>query len=243
MAQARSARLRRKAGAGRELGAVCFDLDGVLMDTMPLHARAWQEALRERGRSVARREIYAWEGERGLATARRLLGRGGRRLRPRAVAALLAEKERRFGVLARSARVDPRLDELLERLARSGLALGLVTGTSSGEIRRMLPRRVLAAFRAIVTGDQVRLGKPHPEPYRVAFRRLRVSAARALVIENAPYGIRAARRAGAGLIVALASSLPPRFLREADVTVSSAARLRGLLERLCLSGPSSHLRM
>ena len=121
---------------------------------------------------------------------------------------------------------------LLRRLRAARIRLALVTGTSANEVHRFVPRRVRALFRTIVTGDRVRHGKPHPEPYRIAFRRLRAAPGSAIVVENAPYGIRSARRAGAGLIVAIASSLPRAALREADTIVTSSRALASQLERL-----------
>ena len=214
------------------IDAVCFDLDGVLIHTMPLHAQAWQEALVPLGLRVSRREIYAWEGESGTVTAATLLRRGRRTASRQAIAALLRRKERRFQQLARRVRVDPALTPWLHRLARRGIRLGLVTGTSSREVRRVVPKKILEGFDTVVTGDQVRQGKPHPEPYRTAFHRLRIRPHQAIVVENAPYGIRSARRAGAGLVIAIASSLPKRFLREAHLAVTSATQLCRALDLL-----------
>ena len=217
---------------GRFFMAVCFDLDGVLIDTMPLHAQAWQEALRPFELAVSRRSIYAWEGEPGTVTARTLLSRNGHVPSRHMVDSLLHEKERRFARLAGQIRINPQLLALLGRLSRQGIRLGLVTGTSSREIARVLSRSVLVQFDAIVTGDRVRRGKPYPDAYHAAFRTLRVPAASAVVVENAPYGITAARRARAGLVVALASSLPRAYLRHAHVTVGTVGRLCALLERV-----------
>lgn len=214
------------------LTAICFDLDGVLIDTMPLHARAWQEALRPLGLRVARRAIYEWEGESGIVTARKLLSRRGAPPSRHTVASLLREKERRFQRLARRVRAKPLLVDWLGRLSQRGIRLGLVTGTSGRELRRVVPPRLLARFHAVVTGDGVRHGKPHPEPYRLALRRLRATRRRTVVIENAPYGIRSARKAGVGVVIALASSLPPRFLRGAHRVVRSLRELRAVVERL-----------
>lgn len=215
--------------------AVCFDLDGVLIDTMPLHARAWQAALKRLGLRVSRRAIYQWEGEPGLVTARRLLRRGkGIRATPAAVQALLRDKERRFATLARGVRVTQPWQALLRQLKQRQVRLGLVTGTSRQEVYRVVPAAVRRAFQVIVTGDQVTRGKPDPEPYRTTCRRLRISPADTLVIENAPYGIRSARRAGIGLILAVASSLPARYLHEADLVVTGPQQLRQLL--VCRSG-------
>ena len=218
--------------------AVCFDLDGVLIDTMPLHARAWQEALKPLGLRVSRREVYRWEGESGTVTARTLLSRrAGAAPSDRAIRALLSDKERRFSRVARGIRVNRTLALLLGDLRHRGIRVGLVTGTSSKEVRRVVPRRVLARCDVIVTGDRVRRGKPHPDPYRIAFRRLRVPPATTAVVENAPYGIRSARRARAGIVIALASSLPRRFLREADVIVPSVPQLATLVKQLTSDQP------
>ncbi len=212
--------------------AICFDLDGVLIDTMPLHAKAWQETLKGLGVHVSRRDIYLWEGEQGTVTARTLLARRGSAPSKQAVHTLLKGKERRFSRLARGIKVNRRLATLLGHLVRRGVRLGLVTGTSRHEVQRVVPKRVLNCFDVIVTGDRVPRGKPHPDPYRVALRRLRVSPQRTVVVENAPYGIQSARRAGVKLVIALASSLPRRYLHEAHLVVGSVTQLAALLDAL-----------
>lgn len=214
---------------------ICFDLDGVLIHTMPWHATAWQEAARRFGCRVSRREIYLWEGEPGLVTATRLLRRTRSSSRPKpSPQELLLEKERRFKRLARAVQVQPLLRTLIVQLARRHVRLALVTGTSSRELPRILSSAFLKRFQVIVTGDRVRHGKPHPEPYRRAMRALRARSSQTIVVENAPNGIRSAQRAGCGLVIALASSLPKRHLAQADVIVSTAAQLRALLQRKLL---------
>ncbi len=209
---------------------VCFDLDGVLIDTMPLHAIAWQHALRTRGLRVSRRLIYEWEGESGIVSARRLLA--AHQCPQIGAADLLADKERRFAMLARDIRVPVPLQRLLRRIRRRHTRLALVTGTSSREVDRILPQTIRHTFDALVTGDRVRRGKPHPEPYLTAVRALHIPAHRAIVVENAPYGIRSAQQAGAGYIVALASSLPRRYLQGAHVIVGSVRDLIQALDEL-----------
>ena len=217
----------------RLISAVCFDLDGVLIDTMPLHAQAWQETLKPLGLRISRREIYEWEGESGAVTARRFLARMGPAPLPRQITALLRDKERRFSRLARQIHLDPHLRVALRQLSRRSMPLALVTGTSSREVHRILTPDVRSLFDVIVTGDRVRHGKPHPEPYRTAFRRLGIPPSQTAVIENAPYGIHAARSAQAGWIIALASSLPRRYLAAADTIVSSTLLLaQWLLDKI-----------
>ncbi len=199
---------------------------------MPLHAQAWQQAGRAFGLRVSRRLIYAWEGETGTVTAATLLKQHSRRPSRKAIRRLLDEKEHRFQQLAHRRKLQLLLVRTVRRLRRRKVPLALVTGTSLREVRRALPAEIRRLFQVIITGDQVRHGKPHPEPYRLAFRRLRVPPASAVVVENAPYGIQSARAAGAGAILALASSLPKRYLRGADQVVASVPALCRVVERL-----------
>ena len=137
---------------------------------MPLHAQAWQAALKPLKLRVRRWSIYQWEGESGVVTARRLLSQTSRTPSKRAVAALLSEKERCLSLLARRINVQPDFAAFIARAAHRKIPLGLVTGTSAREVRRVAPKTVLSKFDVVVTGDRVRRGKPHPEPYQTAFR-------------------------------------------------------------------------
>jgi beta-phosphoglucomutase len=77
----------------------------------------------------------------------------------------------------------------------------------------------------VITADDVEHGKPDPEPYWRAIQKLHVAPSEALVIENAPLGIRSAKSAGAA-VVAITTTLAPHYLREADFIVHDFAELR-----------------
>jgi HAD superfamily hydrolase (TIGR01509 family) len=216
--------------------AVCFDLDGVLIDTMRFHASAWLSAARSHRVSVRREEVYQWEGEPGMATARRLLRRSGRHCSRASCRALLDAKERRFSAMGHAVAVTREWSALLSWLQRQQVPLGLVTGTSSGELARVVPAQVRRRFSVVVTGNQVKRGKPHPEPYQRAFTALRVAPRRVVVVENAPYGIRSARRAGSGYVIGLTSSLPAAYLGESDQIVKDCAAVRAALAEVLYIG-------
>ena len=210
------------------VSGVCFDLDGVLINTMPLHAQAWLDALRPYRLQLSEREIYSWEGEPGRRTIARLLSRQGRGLGLNRSDGLriLEDKQRRFAGLAKSIRAGKGWMAVLARLKKAGLPLALVTGTSRPEVRRVLSKSFLGNFSVVVTGDRVKRGKPNPEPYLTACRWLKLKPAEVMVVENAPYGIESALRAKAGFIIAVASSLPPSFLHGADTIVGSVPKLK-----------------
>ncbi len=81
-------------------------------------------------------------------------------------------------------------------LDHSGLTLALVTGTAHHEMLEILPETVRKHFKLIITGTDVKIGKPDPEPYLLALKRLKIPAKDAVVVENAPFGIQSAKAAG-----------------------------------------------
>jgi len=198
---------------------VIFDLDGVLLDTMGYHFNAWERAFREVGIRVERLEIYLREGEKGAVTARLIMEERGRVPSEEDVSQLLARKEKIFKEIAK-VKLFPEAEQLVDSLWGRGYQLGLVTGTSRGEVEKILPQELREKFGVIVTGDILSKGKPHAEPYLVALKGLGLSPDEVVVIENAPYGIRSAK--GAGLFcMGLTTSLGAEYLKEADMVFHS----------------------
>jgi len=105
------------------------------------------------------------------------------------------------------------------------MRLALVTGTSRHELYQILPTSLRDLFSVIVTGSDVKHGKPHPEPYLKSLKGLKIKASAAVVIENAPFGIRSAKQAGLKCI-ALETSLPKKYLSEADAIFPSIKELQ-----------------
>jgi len=105
--------------------------------------------------------------------------------------------------------------KFIKNLDEQGLVLSLVTGTARHEMLKILPGHVLAHFKIVITGSDVKIGKPHPEPYLLALKKLKIPAKDAVVIENAPFGIQSAKAAGLRCL-ALETSLPRKYLNGAD---------------------------
>ncbi|PIQ87954.1 MAG: HAD family hydrolase, partial [Candidatus Omnitrophica bacterium CG11_big_fil_rev_8_21_14_0_20_43_6] len=118
--------------------------------------------------------------------------------------------------------------ELLVDLKAGGFLLGLVSGSPLDEIKRILPARLFKLFTSVVAGNQVKNGKPHPEPYLKAARLLKVTPGVCLVIENAPFGITSAKQAGMPCI-AVSTSLPKQYLTAADLVVESLGQIPRLI--------------
>ncbi len=204
--------------------AVIFDMDGVITHTMPCHYRAWKKVLAAEGIPVRRRDVYLREGQAGAAFVHEIYRQYQRSITPERAMALLRAKEKHF-----QETVHPRYVSgsrtFLRDLKKTGLRLGLVTGTARHELTSLLPQEIQDFFSTIITGSDVKRGKPHPEPYLKALRALKIAPSKAVVIENAPFGIRSAKAAGIACL-ALETSLPAAYLRQADHVFSSIRHLR-----------------
>ena len=204
--------------------AVIFDMDAVITNTMPDHFRAWKEIFNRQGIKVTHFDIYRREGQKGIRSVEEISKEYGRPIPVGNAKKILLEKEelfkkivkRRFIVGARS---------FLRFLYKKNIKLALVTGTSRHELHRILPEHLYNFFSVIVTGSDVKNGKPHPEPFLKALKLFKMKPSEAIVIENAPFGIQSAKKAGLRCL-ALASSLPKEYLKEADQVFSSIKEMR-----------------
>ena len=193
-------------------------MDGVITMTMPYHVRAWTRVFAGAGIHVPSFEIYAREGQQGLVSVMEIFARHGKPLSAMRARELLAKKEIIFKRIVRT-RFVPGARRFIKTCCARGVRLALVTGTARHELEKILPKELIARFEVIVTGNDVKNGKPHPEPYQKALKALRMPGGGAVVVENATFGITSAVRAGL-VCVALETSLPKSYLKEADKVVS-----------------------
>lgn len=189
-------------------------MDGVITHTMPYHYLAWQKVFKGSGIKVDRFEIYSREGQKGLDSVLEIFAKHGRPISPADARKLLIRKECLFKKIAHK-RFVPGARAFIQKCHRSGCRLALVTGTSRHEVYKILPSRLIRCFDIIVSGDDVKHGKPHPEPFRKALKALKIPRQKAVVIENAPFGISSAKQAGLTCL-ALKTSLPSSYLKGAD---------------------------
>lgn len=215
----------------KPLKAIIFDMDGVITLTMPAHYRAWVKVFAKIGIKVPRFEVYRREGQKGLDSVMEISAKYGKPVSVAVARGLLLKKEQLFKGSVRT-RFVPGATNFMKSCHRAGLKTGLVTGTARHEVEKILPEALIKAFDVIVCGSDVRNGKPHPEPYLKALKALKVAGGEAVVIENAPFGITSAVKAGLRC-VAIETSLPRSYLKEANHVVRNYGELQKLLKRLC----------
>jgi beta-phosphoglucomutase-like phosphatase (HAD superfamily) len=215
-------------------GAVVFDFDGVLADTERLHLRAFQEVLAPHGLPLDEASYfdnYLGFDDRGLIV--QLSRDRGVALDAATIGAILESKARHFAALVSAgAALFPAAPACVARLG-ARFPLAIASGALSHEIVAILDGAGLTpAFRAIVGADQVAASKPAPDCYLEATRRLGVSPASAVAIEDSRWGLDAARAAGLRTI-AITTSYPASALTPADVVVSTLDAVTDtLVERL-----------
>lgn len=210
--------------------AALIDMDGVLYDSMPLHCRAWRATLLEEGLDIPEEEFFLYEGMTGPATINLLMERErGVTLPMEACRELYARKAERFMAME-APRPMPGATEMLARLRERGIVTVLVTGSAQNSLLSRLETDYPGAFppERRVTALDVTHGKPHPEPYLRGLEKAGVEAGEAVVIENAPLGVRAGKSAGIFTIAWTTGPIPRgRFEAEgADLILDRSAFLK-----------------
>jgi HAD superfamily hydrolase (TIGR01509 family) len=179
----------------QQFSAIIFDCDGTLVNSMPAHFQAWCEALAQFGAAnvLAEDVFYAMGGRPTKDIVMELNAEYGLKLDPSRVA--LSKREAFLRKLHQVELIDEVAD--FARSQRGKVPMGIATGGSRFVIEKTLQIvGVSDWFDEVITADDVVHGKPSPDIYIEAARRLGVSPMKCLALEDAPAGIESARAAG-----------------------------------------------
>ena len=211
--------------------AVLFDMDGVLFDSMPNHAYAWSHAMTQFGLEMTAYEAYLHEGRTGNGTIDILTQRyWGRDATEEEIERIYAAKSEVFNTLPEPKPM-PGAFEALTAAKELGCKIVLVTGSAQVSLLERLEEHYPGFFcqELMVTGFDVKHGKPHPEPYLMGLQKAGVSAGEAIVVENAPLGVESAHKAGIFTIAANTGPLEDHLLKDAGADIV----LPGMMEVAC----------
>lgn len=198
--------------------ALVFDMDGVLVDSNPVHAEVWREYLSQFG-IAADSMMERMLGKRNDQIVRSVFGV---HLTDEQVFVHGAHKEALYRQRMRpqlAERLVPGVVAFLER--HCDLPMGVASNAERANIDFVLVESNLRRFfQAIVDGHEVAHPKPHPEIYLLAAARLRVEPCDCVIFEDSPAGIAAARAAGARVVSVRtnASALPAADFSIRDFT-------------------------
>ena len=215
--------------------AVLFDFDGILVDSEPMHHRAFTEVLNPLGMEFPWKEyVEIYMGFDDRDAFREAFRAKGIDLDDANLAKLVAAKSEAFlRGLRDGVTVYPGAVSLIESLRATGRPLALCSGALRSDIDPILAQLGVArCFDVIVSADDVRKSKPDPESYTIAFARLSERyttllsvPGKSVAVEDTPAGIRSAK--GAGLrVLAVTNSYGAGELAEADWIVESLESVR-----------------
>jgi len=203
------------------LRGVIFDMDGVIVDSEPYSMRALVDVLREHGVEPTVEELRRSYGRKigeDLVDYFRAHG-----VTADLGAAVARKRRRYFELAAGKLRPFPGVLTLLDRIRDRGYRIGLASSGDRDKVAFSMRALDLdGRFAIVVTGDDIGRSKPDPEIYLTAVGRLGVEPAACLAIEDAPNGVRSAKRAGLGCL-AVTNSVSREELGEADLVVASLA--------------------
>lgn len=207
-------------GGKMERAGILFDLDGVLIESEEAHYEATRQAFLALGLPALPPEL----------SQELMIGRPDREALAAGLAAfaqplsllepLLLVKAARYRELLTSGIVRPLPDGIatLRSAVEAGFPVAVVTGARAEEARWALSAAgVLDQVSALIAAEDVRYGKPHPEPYQRACRALGVSPEASLAIEDSPAGIKASQEAGLRVVAVARRQLPG--LEKADMVI------------------------
>jgi beta-phosphoglucomutase len=183
-------------GASGAPGGALWDLDGTLIDSAGLHWIAWSDTLLAEGRSVQPADFASSFGKRNDEILRDLFGAG---IAADWIERVSEAKERDYRRLLRERGLEPLPGALdwLSRLREDGWKQALASSAPRPNIDAVFAVLGLRSYLdAVVSADEVGRGKPDPGIFLEAARQLGVAPGRCVVVEDAPAGLEAARRAG-----------------------------------------------
>lgn len=226
-----AAAARKSAGtlAAMDLprGAI-FDLDGTLVDSYDAHLDAWRLVARELGHELAVEQFQRQFGRTNEPIIAEICEWAGRAVPDAAGVAAIAERKESLyrARIAAAFPVMPGGPALLQSLDAAGWRLAVGSSGPPENVRvAVAGLGAESLFRHCVTGADVSRGKPDPEVFLLAAERLGVPPRRTIVVEDAPAGIEAARRAGMACVGLASKGRAREELAGADLVVDALAAL------------------
>jgi len=201
------------------LEAAIWDMDGVIADTAPYHFKAWREVFQKRGVNFTEEDFKRNFGQRNDTIIRNTLGGS---ISPSEVDVVASEKEENFRRrIGQNVKPLPGAVELIRLLKERGVKIAIASSAPVENIQ-LVSRRlgINNYFQAIVWGREVIEGKPSPQGFLLAAKKLEVEPKNCVVLEDAIAGVTAAKRAGMKCL-AVTNTHSRMSLMEADLVVDT----------------------
>lgn len=216
--------------------AALIDMDGVLYDSMPGHADAWKRMMDKYGIPCTRDEFFLYEGMTGKATIAMIMKeRADHVPSDEEMTRMYALKSEYFKEQG-PRKPMPGAAQMLKEFEVTDIKRVLVTGSAQHSLLDSLAHDYPGAFSSDmrVTALDVTKGKPDPEPYLKGLEKAGVDSSRAIVVENAPLGVKAGHASGCFTVALTTGPVPRRALQDAgaDIIFSSMQEFADRLPEL-----------
>ena len=206
---------------------IIFDMDGVLIDSMPKHITAWKKALLKYNIKVNDLELALNEGANQKLFLDKILKKYNIKKSFEERKEIINEKKKIF--LKYKIKLFP-VKKILNYLKKNNIKLAVGTGGSKESVEKNL-NEIKHYFEFIVNGDEIKKGKPNKETYSKIVKQFKANKKEVIVIENAPLGITSAKNAGLKCY-AIETSLPKKYLKDADKIFNNHKELFEFLKKL-----------
>lgn len=194
-------------------------MDGVLIDSMKYHVESWIETFKKVGINVHSKEIYLNEGRSFVDTINILSKEKGIEM-SKSDWKTISEERKTY--LTQKFKLKPYkgIIKFIYFLKLKKFKVAMVTGTERIIANKVSKEMFNELFDVVISSDDVKHGKPNPEPYQKAIKKLKIKNDEAIVIENAPLGIKSAKDAGL-FVIGLETTLHKKDLCEADIILKN----------------------
>lgn len=183
----------------QKIRAVFFDQDGVLFNSMPIHAQAWEKAMNENGLPFTALQTYRNEGRTGDSVIHENYHLVYGTDAPEDFIERVYRAKCDYFLQLTGGQLPPlipNIRDVLEYLKSQGIQCWVVTGSGQRSLLEILNSTFPGIFSGIICAYDVTHGKPDPEPYLKAWERSGFKKEECCVVENAPLGVRAGKGAG-----------------------------------------------
>jgi len=225
------------------LRAVIFDFDGVITDSEILHFRAFNEVLRRYGTEITTKDYYTtYLGLTDVDCYKLLIEQGLLKISEGDIGKLVEKKTRVFEELIKTeGQIIEGVRDFLQMLSNNSIPMAICSGALLSEIELILEQAKLRHyFSAIVSAEQIKKGKPHPDGFLLTLQKLNrnrsdaILAEQCVVIEDSHWGLQAARATGMHT-VAVTNTYDAEQLSQAEKIISKLNELNITdLQQLCV---------
>ena len=185
-------------------------MDGVLIDAMSFHAEAFKIAMKEKiNHDIDKKNFYLLEGMPGPQLVKEIFKieqiKNKEKIsdQEQNLAKEISKRKGEIFKEIQKARAFEGVKELLDSLNCNNCLKAIVSGATKQEVESLLNQNGINNFDIKITGEDLEDGKPDPEPFQTALQKLNLKPSDAIIVENAPLGVKSAIRAGVRYIVTL----------------------------------------